>query len=242
MLLDRMPTGADLRPSSGFTLVELLVTMVIALVVLGGLLATFQSQYGHYKFQHQQTDAVQDMEAVLRVLADDLKGGLVIAGTPQITIQPDPYTFPGAATTDLYCEVWEPDGSFWGGVDPYTWNYRAVRHYHYDAAAKSLKLDRNTRDGGDSPTEILANVTWFQVWQGDPYASLVDAPPADPYGATVYDEAGNKVEVPMYTALIEVEVPVGYKGGRKTDVFGNPTTTPMVHRYVQVHPMTALSQ
>ncbi|RME33605.1 MAG: prepilin-type N-terminal cleavage/methylation domain-containing protein [Deltaproteobacteria bacterium] len=235
----------NVRPESlheGFTLVEVLISMVIALVVLGGLLATFQGQYGHYKYQHQQSDAVQDMEAVLRVIGDDLKGALVIGGTPQVTITPDPYTSPSAATTDLKTLVWEPNPSFWGAVDPYTQNYRAERHYVYDPVAKSLRLDRNTRDGGDSPTEILSNVTWFQVWQGDPYAGLVDAPPADPYGAVLFDEKGNHVTVPQYTVLIEMEVPVGYKGGKKVDVFGNATALPMVHRYLQVYPNTAFSQ
>ncbi|MDX8402083.1 MAG: type II secretion system protein [Mariprofundaceae bacterium] len=228
----------------GFTLIELLVTTVIALIVLGGLLLNFQSQYGQYKYQHKRTDAVQDMESVMRLLAQDLENALVVGGNPQITIQPDPYTSPTAATTDLNIILWEPELSFWNN-DPalrQSNQYRAERHWQYDAAAQSLKLDRNTRDGGDSPSEALRDVTWFQVWEGAPPAGISDAPPADPYGLTITDDTGAQVVVPQYTVLIEMRVPVGVKGGVKRDVFGNPTADPRLHRYLQMYPMAVVSQ
>lgn len=248
----------------GFTLVELLVTMVIALVVLGGLVMAFQSQYGHYKYQHRKADAVQDMDAVLRLLRQDLEGALVEAGRSSVSIAPDPYANPTLATTDLYATVWEPDLGFWGtGTNAVksarraSYDFRAQRHWQYVAASESLKLDRNTRDGSDSPIEALADVTWFQVFPShapggvDPYVDaagqfsgtgIADLPPMDVYGQRLRDSSGSEKAVAQYTVLIEMKVPVGYKGGRKVDVHGNPTPEPRVHRYVQVHPVAAVAQ
>ncbi|RME84246.1 MAG: prepilin-type N-terminal cleavage/methylation domain-containing protein [Zetaproteobacteria bacterium] len=225
----------------GFTLVELLVAMAIALVVLGGLVLAFRAQYGTYKWQNRQADAVQDMEAVLHLIKQDIENSLIVAGSPKITIVPDPATNPTAATTDLRIELWEPDASFWGG-NAAAYKYRAERHYQFDSAAKSLRLDRNTRDGNDAPKEILGNVTWFQVWTGSPPAGTSDGPPADPYGMRVWDEDGHVIASPAYTVLLEVEVPVGTRGARKRDVFGNPTTAPRVHRYLRAYPKAAVSQ
>ncbi len=238
-----MVGGGEMR-ARGFTLVELLVTMVIALIVVGGLMASFQSQYGHYKFQSRKGDAVQDMEAVLRLLDYDLKNTLIVAGAPTIQLIPDPYANPASATTDLYTQVWEPDVAFWNNNAALQAqnNYRAQRHWRYDAQAQSLKLDRNTRDGSDNPSEALRDVTWFQVWQGMPPPGIADAPPSDPYGMALVDETGAAVTSPLYTVLIEMRVPVGYRGGVKRDVFGNATNEPRIHRYLQVHPMIAVSQ
>ena len=218
----------------GFTLIELLVAMLVTLVILGALVMSFQMQYGLYKFQARKADAVQDAEIVLGMLRDDIENALTKGGVPmQLTIQPAP---PAGPTTDLFIMLWEPDLSFWPSqAAAEAAQYRAVRHYRFDPQAKSLRLDRNTNDGSDSPSEVLGGVVFFQVWpanqppacpNGQPYRDLPPIPP---------NAAGS-----TYTVMLEIEVPVGTQAAVKQDHCGNPTTRPYVLRYIQARPTTGV--
>ena len=231
------------RAEGGFTLVELLVTMVIALVLLAGLLYSFQSQYGQYKYQNRRVDAVQDLEFVSRFIADDIRGALVLGGVPQVTI-----TNASGVTTDLKITAWEPDASFWGAApnDAASNQYRAIRHYAFDAANEVLKYDRNTNDGNDSPQPILENVTDFRIFKDTPGVAptgFAGAPVGLPQ-ARVLDSQGNPHWVSGYTVLVEVAVEGGYKGASFTNARGVDVRTltdkrKRVWRYVQVHPQAA---
>jgi len=243
----------------GITLVELLVTMVIALVVLGGLVLAFQSQYGSYKYQQRRADAVQDIESVFALLKDDLDGALIEGANAPVDIYTDPAT---GATTDAYLRIWEPDLRFWASAAQRDANaYRAERHWQFDPKAQSLRLDRNTRDGSDRPTEVLSDVTYFRIWRIDcsfdpkgvcqpnqPQPScangqpFVGAPALIPAGS-IYNARGDLVQgAPVYAALVEVKVPVGFKGAAKKDHCGQPTPEPRVVRYLVGAPQTAVAQ
>lgn len=229
------------RWQAGFTLSELLVAMVVALVLLAGLMYAFQTQYGQYKYQNRRADAVQDLEFITRFIADDIRSALVIGGTPQITIANT-----GGVTTDLRVTAWEPDTAFWGAApnDAPGNQYRAVRHYTF--VNNVLRYDRNIRDGNDSPQPILENVTDFQVIQDVPGvvpAAFPGAPPGLAM-ATVLDSQGNAHQVPGYTILVEVAVEGGYKGAsfvnaRGVDVRNTADKRKRVWRFVQVHPQAA---
>ncbi|RME82149.1 MAG: hypothetical protein D6771_07405 [Zetaproteobacteria bacterium] len=239
----------------GFSLVELLVTLAIAMVVLGGLVLSFRSQYGTYKLEHRRTDAVQDMEIALEMIRQDIENGLVVGGVPQITIQPAP---PAGPTTDLWIEVWEPDVAFWNNDANLQQNnnYRGLRHYQF--APGVLKLDRNTRDGADSPQPLIGDtgpksylkVVDFQVWPAGPNDPAPTCPNGRPYlGApakmippTLNDESGGQVTSKPYVVMLEVEVPVGSRFGQKRDHCGNPTQLPRVIRYLQAAPLNAVSR
>ncbi len=222
------------RASRGFTLIELLVAMLVTLIILGALVMTFRTQYGLYKFQHRKADVMEDSEVVLEMLRDDLENALVQAGVPvRLDIAPAP---PAGPTTDLFVELWEPDLSFWPSqAQAQAVQYRAVRHYRFVPAQRSLRLDRNINDGNDAPVEVLGDVVFFQVWRADnpplcgngqPYR---DAPPAPAAAAAT-----------TYTVLLELEVPVGTRAGVKMDHCGNPTRAPRVLRYIQATPQARI--
>ena len=250
--------GVDER---GFTLVELLVTTVIALVVLGGLLMTFQSQYGEYKYQNKRIDAVQDMELTLNFIAEDLRGALHSSATTAVNpVETNAFANGTAATTDLYFSVWEPDAAY----TPAPGTQQARRRYHYDAVNRRLCYDRSILPPGTDNTlaagvcnvnqEVLRDVTFFKVFQ-DAVGVSNSATPRGGFTAsgipdalpswTVNDMGSATVSVPAYTILIEVAVNAGYKGGSFLDVNGvnvKGTSDPRkrIWRYVQVHPKSAI--
>jgi len=218
----------------GFTLIEALVTMVIAMVILGGLLLNFTQQNSEYKYQNKRIDAVQDLEFALKFIAEDLRGALSgAAGTPAITSNAgaDPYT------TSLVFQVWSQD-EFTSAT-----TYRATRQYNYDGATLSYDRENST---GVASTELLSNVTFFKVFvdgttsraafagSGIP-AALPTRTLPNPLGVAV----GN---LPGYTILIEMAIDAGYKQGSFVDVKGNDVGIAgkkRVSRYIQVYPMNA---
>ena len=169
---------------AGFTLIELLVSTVIALVILGGLLLSFQSQYSEYKYQNKRVDAAQDLEFVMNFIAEDLQQALVVDpyGVPATDTPSNPPTdydpvenngFAGtAATTSLTFWVWDPVEA----VDPNT--KVVLRKYAYDPATENLGYDRmiGSRDvygnvvaqaDTSASNDILRNVTFFKVFKDD---------------------------------------------------------------------------
>ncbi len=240
---------ADRCPESGFTLIELLVATMIALIMLAGLVMNFSSQSNEYSYQNRRIDAVQDMEFSIKFIAEDLRSSLVSPATP-IAITNDPQ----GNTVDLQLRNWDQNLDNWGkSVDTVTTktafaqgeNYRAMRHYTYNPATQTLSYDRNSVNitaGGDNPSGILPNVTFFRVFQDVPGSAPVGYTRA-PQGLlqwTVNDPDGNSVQVPGYTILVEISVQAGYKKGVLEDVQGNTTTDKRVWRYVQVHPMNVV--
>jgi len=245
----------------GFSLIELLVTVVIAMIILGGLLVSFSSQNTEYKYQNKRIDAVQDLEFSIRFISADLRNSLFSAA-----VQPaENAAFAGtAATTALTFWVWDttvpPLFDSVGTVDATT--KRAQRKYVWDSASRGLRYDRmvNTNVAGvvvvrgDNTTtasgEMLPNVTFFKVFRDDTdvgsrtsFANI----PAPLQLLTVLDSGGNSITIPSYTILIEIEVDAGYKGGSFLDVLGNDQSPGVgdghkrIWRYVQVYPQAAAS-
>ncbi|MDX8397056.1 MAG: prepilin-type N-terminal cleavage/methylation domain-containing protein [Mariprofundaceae bacterium] len=239
------------QKQQGFTLVELLVSTVVALVVLGGLLVSFQSQYSEYKYQNKRVDAAQDLEFVMNFVAADLKSSLLT--DPVGLVDPNPTNnnqFTGAgASTSLTFWVWDPSEV---GIDVST--KLAQRLYSFDAVNDTLSYDRiiQSRDNAgtllaraNSPSEILEQVTFFKVFRDDVDVAtrgLFSGAPQPLSSRTVLDSQGNSVTVPSYTILIEVGVDAGYKNGAFLDVLGNDQQPGVgdghkrIWRYIQVQP------
>jgi prepilin-type N-terminal cleavage/methylation domain-containing protein len=243
-----IPSLSDSRHESGFTLVELLVSIAIALIILAGLVMNFSSQSNEYSYQNRRIDAVQDMEFAIKFIAEDLRSALVSTTTP-ISITNDAQGY----TTDFKFRVWDQDLDSWGKSSDsiatkksmaQAENYRALRHYTYDPASQDLNYDRNAVNvpNGDNPSSILSNVTYFRVFEDSPGvipAGFLNAPAGLPK-RLVNDPDGKATQVSGYTILIEIAVQAGYKEGRFQDVKGNTTTDKRVWRYVQVHPMSVV--
>ena len=220
-----------LQKQQGFTLVEVMISIVVAMVVLAGLMLTFTNQSNQYQYQNKRIDATQDLEFAIKFVARDLRGALV--GLPIISITDavvDPY-----ATTDLTFEVW--DASLGGA------NARVTRYYKYVQANKMLRYDRSIP--AISTEELLPHVTLFKVFDDSvtSRAGYAGIPAAQPNTLIPDPEnPGAPLSVPGYTILIEVEVPAGYKGASTVNVKGVATTTKRIWRYAQVYPMAAVSQ
>ncbi|RME56777.1 hypothetical protein D6779_10000 [Candidatus Parcubacteria bacterium] len=219
---------------NGFTLVELLVTLVIAMVIMAGLMATFVQQNSEYKYQNKRIDAVQDLEFGIRFIADDIRSALVDAANPTAPLAITNDVVDGY-TSDLSFTVWDELAG-----DPYT--KRATRHYIYDGTNKILKYDRHDPSLTSTGKEILSNVTYFKVFNDsvDSRAGFTGIPTALP-PVNLPDPAADNV--PGYTILIEIEVDAGYKEGSFIDVRGNNVGISghkRVWRYVQVHPKTSV--
>ncbi len=238
----------------GFTLIEVMVAMVIALVILAGLILSFNSQYSEYKYQNKRINTSQDLEFVSNFITNDIRDALAVGGSVQIS-----HTENGAGqTTDLYITVWEPDANYWPAGTPDASkgeksqaqaNYQAVRHYQYVPGVKpedgEIRYDRNTLAGGDNPQTIMSSVSFFRMFDdvpGTAPSGFVGAPQGMA-ALKLVNRAGEATFVPGYTVLIEAAVDSGYKTGVFKDVQGNSVGVQglkRVWRYVQVHPQAAL--
>lgn len=221
----------------GLTLIELMVSLLIAMIIMAGLFLSFSQQSTEYNYQNRRVDAVQDLEFSIQFIANDLEASLMTS--PVGTVNPNPAenaNFAGvAATSSLTFWVWDTVN----GVV----NSQAQRKYalignslRYDSEASVLD---NT---GNANQEILPNVTFFKVFKDDIVrpAGFLNMP--NPLAnSLINNSAGNAVSVPGYTILVEIAVQAGYKQGVFQDVQGNPTTNKRIWRYVQVHPATVVN-
>ncbi|WP_038246753.1 prepilin-type N-terminal cleavage/methylation domain-containing protein [Ghiorsea bivora] len=240
----------------GFTLIELMITLVIAMVILGGLLLNFTSQSTQYKYQGKRGDAVQDLEFTLRFIARDIQGALISASSLEASgAGVASIKFDGSATSSstwLSMNVWDNSASAAN-------DYQAVRCYRYrggtGTASTQWKLYFNRDNSACSATVGLVGfdpvlgettgmrVTNFRVFRdgatGDGRASYSGVPPALP-PKFVGDVQGNTYNIPAFTVLLEIEIDAANKGA-VVDVLGAALpagSKRRIWRYVQVYPNT----
>jgi Tfp pilus assembly protein PilV len=228
------PLRSNVSVEKGFTLIEVMITMVVAMVILGGLLLSFLSQNSEYKYQNSRINTVQDLEFGLKFIAEDLRSALVGGQDVNIVNAASPY-----ATTVFDFYVWSTE-------DASSANGRAHRKYEFsNDASHILKYDREINPT-DNPAEILTHVTFFKVFNdGDSGVAEHDrggfsGMPSALADISLADPAGTVAGYPGYTILIEIEVDASSKHGSLVDVRDQPTTTKRVWRYAQVYPMSAV--
>jgi len=243
----------------GFTLIEVMLTLVIAMVILGGLLLNFTSQSTQYKYQNKRGDAVQDLEFTLRFIARDIRqalvssSGLEVTGAGAASIQ-----FDGSGTLPsswLSMKVWDNAAN-----DANT--KQAIRCYRYrggtGTATTLWKLYFNRDKATCSATIGLTGfdavlgevqgmrVTHFRVFRdgavNDGRVNYTGAPaPLPP--KQVYDASGSPFFIPAFTILMEIEIDAANKGSGK-DVVGTTLAVgskKRIWRYVQVYPNTVFN-
>ncbi|MDX8389503.1 MAG: prepilin-type N-terminal cleavage/methylation domain-containing protein [Mariprofundaceae bacterium] len=201
-----------LAPQQGFTLIELMVSMLIAMVVLGGLLLSFQSQYTEYKYQNKRMDSVQDLEFVMRTIADDLRNS-IWSNTGAANA--------GVAVTQTYCDgtaapfdalqYWVWDTSTLGNIDAAVNNMRTLRKLCVVPATavgpcfgtpgidNCLRFDRRINGTADDTNtanaDMLYNVTDFRVFQDVSPDPVVNA--AFLAARTRYQQQRNSIPNPL---------------------------------------------
>lgn len=235
----------------GFTLVELLVTMLVAMVILGGLIFSFSQQNSEYNYQNKRMDASQDLEFGINFILADIRNSLRSQGADalaNVAIVNDVVATP--ATLGLSFKVWDASKS----AD----NYRSRRCYLY--RNDTIYLDRvypvaSVCDGTASLASfkpVMEDVTFFRVFTDT--AGVLPllggtAPPGAPLGLssmTGRDSTNVVVSgIPGYTVLIEMGVGAGYKEGSFLDVKGVDVRTTSdrrkrIWRYVQGYPGTVV--
>jgi len=235
----------------GFTLVELLITMLVATVVLGGLILSFSQQSSEYNYQNKRMDSSQDLEFGINFIVADIRNSLRSQGADGLA---NVATVDGLGTTPatvaLSFRVWDANNS--------ANNYRSRRCYLYRNDTIYFKRAysvANACDGaaslsGFSP--ILEDVTFFKVFTdtGGALPSLGGAAPSGaPAGLspmTGRDSQNTVVSgIPGYTVLIEMGVAAGYKKGSFLDVTGVDVRTTSnkrkrIWRYAQGYPGTVV--
>lgn len=221
----------------GFTLIELMVSLLIAMVIMAGLFFSFSQYSTEHNYQNRRVDAVQDLEFAIKFIAGDLRAALMVS--PVGIANPNPVenaNFAGVASTSgLTFWVWDTAN----GVV----NSQAQRKYAL--IGNSLRYDREASvldNTGNANQEILSNVTFFKVFKDDLVrpAGFLNIPNRLT-DLLINNSEGAAVPVPGYTILVEVAVQAGYKQGVFQDVLGNPTVNKRIWRYVQVHPMAVVN-
>jgi type II secretory pathway pseudopilin PulG len=238
-----MCTQPKLQKQQGFTLVEVMISIVVAMVVLAGLMLTFTNQSNQYQYQNKRVDSSQDLEFAIKYIARDLRSALIGGATSVIITDnaaPNPYT------QTLTFKVWDSVKA--AGVPANKPPFSAesqrgivTRTYNYNAGLKSLRYDRESST--ISYREILPHVTFFKVFDDavTPRAGYTGIPAAQ-LNIWIPDPAKPNTLLPAsgYTILIEAEVQASYKGGSLKDVRGNAVTTKRIWRYAQVYTMAAV--
>ena len=242
-----MPVSQTPLNQRGFTLVEVLISIVVAMTILGGLMLTFISQSGQYKYQNKRIDTTQDLEFSIKFIASDLRSALIGGATIDIytggVVEPTP-------TLGLQFKVWDKAEADALLVPPVTAPAafvadanigRVTRSYIYDPAGKTLGYDRE--GSAVNVREILSRVTYFKVFEDTvtPRGGFLDIPNTLPPINVPGPDSNNPVPTNGYTVLIEVEVDAGVKAGSLIDVRNNVVTTKRIWRYTQVYPMAAVA-
>ena len=237
---------------AGFTLVEMMITLVIAMTILGGLLLNFTTQSAQYKYQDKRIDAAQDLEFAIRYIASDLQGALVSVDEVELDDS-------GAATTrsiEGLASGTNPSTfmSFitWDEANAAGADMRVRRCYRFDGGMIKYDVDDS---GCSSSTTINDNgaiigeaavglkgmqVTHFRVFQdglNDADRANYSNIPRPLPEKEMRDNENNSFFMPSFTLLIELEVDAVSKGS-SVDVLGNAVTNNKrrIWRYMQVYP------
>jgi type II secretory pathway pseudopilin PulG len=241
--------------SAGFTLVEVMVTLVIAMVILGGLLANFMSQSSQYKFQDKRVDASQDLEFAIRYIANDLQSALVSPSAIEIggAVSREITGLSGGSTASSFLSfvVWDEAN----GTAP---DFQVRRCYRFDAGMVKYDVDAATcvagtviNNSGAIVGEVGSGlrglkVTHFRVFQDGlndaDRANYTSIPAALP--TKIFRNFNNdQFDMPAFTVLLEVEIDAVIKGS-VTDVLGNAVTKGKrrIWRYIQVYPSVVLEE
>jgi len=148
----------------GFTLVELLVAMAIALVVIGSISSAFVSQRKIYAAQEQVSEMIQNARAAMDIISRELKmGGYDPTGAGIVGV---PYS-------DLQLQV---VADLNGDGDTSDANESIVYKF-YDSADPSYPYQIKRKTGAGNFLPLAENIQsfTFTYWEGDGTTEVTDA-------------------------------------------------------------------
>ena len=237
--------------AAGFTLIEVMITLVIAMSILAGLFSNFTMQSSEYKYQDKRVDTTQDLEFAIRYIASDLQGALLSSDSTEVGSGASGRGITGlsagsTASSFLSFTVW--DTTVGAGPD-----FQVRRCYRFDAGMIKYDLDDDTCSAGTNipvGSEIIGDVgeglkvTNFRVFQDGlndaDRANYTYMPP--PLPTKTYRNYDNiAFDIPAFSILIEVEVDAT-RDGTFVDVLGNNVVNnkQRIWRYMQVYPSVVL--
>ena len=158
----------------GFTLVELLVAMAIALVVIGSISSAFVSQRKIYAAQEQVSEMIQSARAAMDMISREVKmAGYDPTGTLQ-TSDPAYADFVGipydTSQLEIIADINE-DGETDGSITPDDTN-EVIAYAHYDATDQ---IKRKTGAGTFQPFAENIQSFAFEYYKSDGTTTTTDA-------------------------------------------------------------------
>jgi len=240
-------TNRNMNNESGFTLIELMVTMLISLIILAGVTYSFINQNSEYAYQNKRVNVAEDLQFTLRFMANGIQKSLVSQGadpTANVTIIPGPAGSPSISAVSF--KVWNPTA---------VGNHRERRCYLY--RTNQIYINRNFAGACNAATLIAGfdpmvdNITVFRVIQDTgarplcPNGNGFQNIPSNLPVTTRNISGGTQVSTSGFSILIESGINAGYKKGSFTDVCGidtrtTPDTRKRIWRYAQIYPGSAV--
>jgi prepilin-type N-terminal cleavage/methylation domain-containing protein len=147
----------------GFTLLELLVTLVLSLVVIGAIYRTFKSQEDSFVIQDQVTAMQQNLRAAMYTMSRDIQMASFISNfdsTTYTNIDWDPTLAGNEVIRPLIYGRNNDDGS---GID-----VKPGSDVLVVVKASNDPADRRQLTGGDAATNYTLTLTAFQNDAGGP--------------------------------------------------------------------------
>jgi len=159
----------------GFTLVELLVAMAIALVVIGSISSAFVSQRKTFAAQEQVNEMIQSARAAMDIISRELKmagynpTGAVIVGVPYSSTQ-----------LQILADIDDDAGTGVGDGDTGDSNENIVYKF-YDSADPSYPYQIKRKTGAGTFQPLAENIQsfTFTYWKGDGVTEVTAAADED---------------------------------------------------------------
>lgn len=251
-------------PSSprGFTVIEILISLLIASIIMTALFLSFGSQSKQFKYENKRVDAAQQLEFALRRIAMEMQNALMFssglelsgAGVASVAITNHVSGF----TEALAFQVWDPGKGYA--------QERGRRCIVFDAGmikydrdepsvcSPTLAYTQNTAILGEVGSGIDGmRVTHFRVFNDgivSPDRANYTGIPMPLTNKVIRDMSNIAYDVPAFTIAIEIEVDkrgatsIENSGTFNTNILGQAVGNgkQRLWRYIQVSPNVVLDQ
>jgi len=219
------------EPEKGFSLIELMVSLVMAAVIYASVTVTFIENKSEMHHLTERAAAVSQLNSGLlqiqRIVRSSLSDPWGIAGTT-------PVVNSAAATDDIYIDAYD---SSINNISPYL----VERHIEYDSVNKTIFL---YMDGLNRKRKLIENVEFFKVFDDTitPRAGYTGIPNALPAANKTLPD-GTASVVNGYTVLVEIYIDIlGKKESENLNSRGVavPNKKQAIWRYVQIYPQNPI--